>query len=123
MMRRILNLAMLPVLFGSLNVCAAPSPEPPGAAATPTTYVFGSCVRKPAWPEAALREKREGTVELSFHVDADDSVLEAKIKRSSGHPDLDEAARTALAKCTFKAATRQGIPVRGWVDVGYRWEL
>lgn len=122
MMRRIASLALWPVLFSSLNVCAAPSPEHPEDAATPATYVFGSCVKKPAWPEAALREKREGAVELTFLVDADNSVLEARVKRSSGHPDLDEAARAALAKCTFKAATRRGIPVRGWVDVGYGWK-
>lgn len=122
MMRRIVNLVILPVLFIGLNACAAPATEPPGGAAILAAYVFGSCVKKPAWPEAALREKREGTVELSFHVDTDNSVLESRVKRSSGHPDLDEAARAALAKCTFKAATRQGIPVRGWVDVGYGWK-
>lgn len=121
MMRRIANLALLPVLFGSLNLGATPSPEPPGDGATPAAYVFGSCLKKPAWPEAAQREKREGTVDLAFHVDNDNSVLEARVKRSSGYPDLDEAARSALAKCTFKAATRQGIPVRDWVEVSYGW--
>ncbi|KQQ97584.1 energy transducer TonB [Massilia sp. Leaf139] len=85
--------------------------------------VFGSCPQKPAWPEAARREKREGTVALAFEIDADNTVRDAQIRRSSGHPDLDEAARAGLAACKFRAATRDGRPVRGWAEVKYVWSL
>lgn len=37
--------------------------------------------------------------------------------------DLDEAARTGLARCKFKAATQDGIPVRGWAKLTYKWTL
>jgi TonB family protein len=89
---------------------------------TKAAIVFGSCPQKPAWPEAALQEKRDGSVVLVFEIDADNIVLDAKVKRSSGHPDLDEAARAGLAKCAFRAATRNGSPVRDWAQVTYKWK-
>ena len=121
MIRQTLGLAMAATILTALAGCAAQSATGPHIASTPGAYIFGSCPQKPAWPEAALREKRQGAVGLAFLVDADDSVLDAKVKSSSGHPDLDETARVALSKCKFKAATRNGSPVREWVDVRYHW--
>lgn len=110
-------------LFATLTSFATPSMAQTEAAPTPATIVFGSCPQKPVWPEAAQREKRQGAVVLVFDIDADNSVLEAKVKQSSGHADLDEAARAGLAKCRFKAATKHEIPVREWAQVTYKWTL
>ncbi|MFC0253838.1 energy transducer TonB [Massilia consociata] len=123
MMRRLSSLSLMPTILATFAGCMAPSVALADNAATPAAIVFGSCPQKPAWPEAALQEKRQGAVVLAFEVDADSSVLEAKVKRSSGHPDLDEAARVGLAKCRFKAATQNGSPVRGWAELTYRWTL
>ena len=121
-MYRSLRLAILPAILASLAGCAAPT-APLAIAATPAVAVFGSCPQKPAYPEAAKRESREGTVALSFLIDADNSVLESKVMRSSGHADLDEAARVGLAKCKFKAATHNGNPVREWAEIKYVWTI
>lgn len=110
------SMIMLFTLLAPFAAAAATAP-----AATKASIVFGSCPQKPVWPEAAKQEKRQGAVVLVFQVDADNSVLDAQVKGSSGHPDLDEAARAGLAKCKFKAATRDGTPVRDWAQVTYRW--
>lgn len=89
-------------------------------AATPAAIIFGSCPQKPVYPEAAKQEKRQGNVLLAFHIDADSTVLESKVKRSSGHADLDEAARVGLSKCKFRPM-QNGIAVPGWAELEYRW--
>lgn len=101
--------------------CAAPTKVEPAIASTPAAVIFGSCPQKPAWPEAAKLEKRHGKVGLMFDIGPDSSVVGSKVMRTSGHADLDEAARLGIAKCKFKAATRNGIPVQGSADLDYVW--
>jgi len=126
-MRRVPSFAVLPmsvfVLAGCMVSSAARADNAATPVATPATIIFGSCPQKPVWPEAALQEKRDGVVALAFEVDADSTVLNAKVAGSSGHPDLDEAARAGLAKCKFKPATQDGTPVRGWAKLTYKWTL
>lgn len=117
-----LRLAMLPIVFATLAGCAAPSMAQEHSAPVHAAILFGSCPQKPVYPEAAQREKREGAVHLVFHIDADGTMLEAKVARSSGHADLDEAARIGLAACKFRAATQDGNPVRQWAKVNYVWK-
>ena len=121
MLNRSISRAILPAIFATLGGCASAPPAQAEVAVTPAAIIFGSCPQKPVWPEAAKQEKRQGAVVLAFHVDADASVLDANVKRSSGHADLDEAARVRLSKCKFKPATRDGVPVRGWTELTYRW--
>lgn len=132
MLHRTLSLAMLPMILATLAGCAGPSTGQANIAVVPATaqanvapvpgsIIFGSCAQKPVYPEAALREKRQGALVLAFHIDADSTLLEAKVKQSSGHADLDEAARIGLAKCKFRAATENGSPVRDWAEVKYVW--
>lgn len=121
MTRSFLNLAMLPVIFATLAGCASPTPVQPNMPATPAAIIFGSCPQKPVYPEAAKQEKRQGKVLLAFHIGADSTVLESKVKRSSGHADLDEAARVGLSKCKFRPSMQNGIAVLGWAESEYRW--
>lgn len=44
-------------------------------------------------------------------------------KGSSGHADLDDAARVCLARCKLKAATLNGRAAREWAEVKYVWKL
>ena len=83
---------------------------------------FNSCA-KPVWPEASLKAQETGTVHLGFQIGTDGKVSASKVEKSSGHPALDEAARTGLEKCTFKPATAAGKPVKSWTRVQYVWVL
>lgn len=126
-MRRVMRFTALPTivlaLAAGMGSSAARADSPATPPTKPASIVFGSCPQKPAWPEAALQEKRQGAVALAFEVDADNTVLDSRVTGSSGHPDLDEAARAGLAKCRFKAATQDGAPVRGWAKLTYKWKL
>ncbi len=83
---------------------------------------FGVC-GKPVYPAASLKAKEEGTVNMSFDVDAAGKVHGSSVVKSSGHPALDEAARSGIAKCTFKPALAGGKPVSASVKVQYVWSL
>lgn len=83
---------------------------------------FGVC-GKPVYPAASLQAKEEGTVTMSFDVNATGKVLDSSVVKSSGHPALDEAARSGIAKCTFKPALAGGKPVGASVKVQYVWSL
>ena len=83
---------------------------------------FETC-KRPEYPAESHAQKHTGTVTLGFLVTQNGTVKETKVTRSSGHRPLDEAARTALAKCTFKPATAKGKPVDAWTAVQYVWTL
>ena len=50
-------------------------------------------------------------------------VKDSKVDRSSGHPDLDEAARAGIAQCHFNPALKAGKPVETWQKMQYVWVL
>jgi TonB family protein len=121
MIRSFLGFALLPVTLAALTGCAASTPVPARLAASPAAIIFGSCPHKPVYPEAAKQDKRQGNVVLAFHIGADSTVQESKVVRTSGHADLDEAARVGLSKCKFKPSMQNGIAAPGWVEFEYRW--
>jgi D-alanyl-D-alanine endopeptidase (penicillin-binding protein 7) len=59
---------------------------------------------------------------MRFLVSEDNKVKEALVSESSGFPALDEAARSALEKCSFKAGTSAGKPVESWAEAQYVWK-
>jgi TonB family protein len=83
---------------------------------------FNSCA-KPMYPESDLRERHQGTVALAFKVGQDGKASASNVQHSSGFPGLDEAARVALEKCSFKPALKDGQPVEAWTLVQYVWTL
>lgn len=83
---------------------------------------FSTCA-KPKWPPASLAAIEPGTVTLAFRVDAGGNITESKVRKSSGHPALDEAAREGIAKCHFKPARKDGKPVASWMGMQYVWML
>jgi D-alanyl-D-alanine endopeptidase (penicillin-binding protein 7) len=128
--------AAIPVL-GLAVVCAASAHAPssqraavPGAglpaAVAGLTRVpvvdFRSC-RKPHYPRADLKAGHQGTVTMGFMVDRDGAVLDSMVALSSGYTGLDEAARSALEKCSFTPALKDGKPVAERVMVQYVWTL
>lgn len=67
----------------------------------------------PAYPRIALQRQWSGTVLLQVLVDVDGRPLDVSIARSSGHRELDEAARQqVLKRWSFQPATRDGAPVQ-----------
>ncbi|XYJ12412.1 M56 family metallopeptidase [Telluria sp. B2] len=83
---------------------------------------FDTCA-KPEYTPEALAKRAQGTVSLRFRVEADGSVSQANVVQSSGDASLDEAARVAIAKCTFTPATVNGKAQAAWVPVQYVWQL
>ena len=118
--------AAIPVL-GLAAACVAgcagmPAAQAPAAPVIPAVADFSSCA-KPHYPKESLTLGHQGTVTLGFKISADGKVEESTLKRSSGFPLLDEAAREAIAKCRFRPATQAGKPVPAWMQMQYVWTL
>ncbi|MET0267830.1 MAG: M56 family metallopeptidase [Duganella sp.] len=83
---------------------------------------FAGC-SKPEWPAGAVAAQRTGKVTLKFLVGANGEVKDSGVVKSSGHADLDQAARTGIEKCSFKPGIKDGKPVEAWLMVQYVWTL
>ena len=83
---------------------------------------FRSC-KKPLWPDGAIAAGRTGTVTMGFKIDTQGKVLASKISNSSGHRDLDEAARVGIEQCTFKPGMKDGKVVTSSMTMQYVWVL
>lgn len=83
---------------------------------------FSTCA-KPQWPADDLKARHTGTVTLNFNVTDAGAITESRIVKSSGHPGLDEAARTGISKCRFKPATENGKAIASNAQVQYVWTL
>jgi len=76
----------------------------------------------PPYPRDALRAGLQGTVMLRVLVDVDGRPLEVEVEQSSGHRELDIAARRhVLRHWTFRPAMMAGQPVQavGLVPIKY----
>ncbi|WP_229426920.1 M56 family metallopeptidase [Massilia atriviolacea] len=83
---------------------------------------FSSCA-KPVWPASSLKAEHTGTVTLSFKVGPNGRVNDSRVKKSSGHVLLDQAAREGIMQCRFKPGMENGKPVSSWMDMQYVWML
>ena len=78
----------------------------------------------PAYPRRALDAQLEGTVMLRVLVDVDGKPIDVEVQRSSGHRELDEAAkRQVLRRWSFRAAMRDGRAVQVYGLVPVRFSL
>lgn len=83
-----------------------------GAGPAPMQLAYRSAPA-PIYPRIALQRQWSGTVLLQVLVDVDGRPLDVSIARSSGHRELDEAARQqVLRRWRFQPATRGGTPVQ-----------
>ena len=82
-----------------------------------------STCRKPRYPRADIAAGHQGTVTIAFMVDEQGLVANSSIATSSGYASMDEAARSALARCSFHPALEDGKPVQQVVHVQYVWTL
>jgi len=108
-------------VVGAALACVAAAPVATAAESNSKARLdFDSCA-KPQYPHEDLKANHQGTVALGFLVDETGHVKESKVAESSGFATLDEAARTALAMCTFYPAQENGKPVAQWTNVKYVW--
>ncbi|HEU0152474.1 MAG TPA: TonB family protein [Arenimonas sp.] len=78
----------------------------------------------PRYPRQALRSGATGTVLLRVLVDEQGRPQEVVIETSSGHRELDRAARDqVLAKWRFHPATHQGRAIRAYALVPIGFDL
>ncbi len=67
------------------------------------------------YPEAAKKQKLEGTVQLNVLISETGQVLQVTVMKSA-HPMLDEAAIRTVKKWTYEPARKQNVPVRVWLS-------
>jgi TonB family protein len=76
------------------------------------------------YPPIALRHRVEGTVELNVLVDEKGNVADATVVTpAGGRAGLTEAAIENVKHRHYRAATKDGVPVRVWLSVRVRFEL
>jgi periplasmic protein TonB len=67
------------------------------------------------YPNASIRAKESGTVEMNICVSPTGRVDSVELARSSGFPRLDQVALTMASEYQFQPATRQGHPIAACV--------
>lgn len=101
-------LEIAPVVRGPVAPSLASGP--PGPAAIRLEYAHAP---PPPYPRTALRRDITGTVLLQVLVDVDGRPLRVDVAESSGHRDLDTAARRqVLNRWIFRPAIRDGRAVQ-----------
>jgi TonB family protein len=75
----------------------------------------------PPYPEDAFRSNHQGTVDLLVTIDADGTLVAARVDHTSGDASLDRAALESLDRYRFKAAERDGVGVRADAIVTINW--
>jgi protein TonB len=91
------------------------------AGEVPASFDAKNC--KAEYPKASLMNEEQGTVSMSFLINADGSVAESKLDKTSGFKNLDKAAIKSISACKFKPGTKDGAPAQTWTKVDYAWKL
>lgn len=76
---------------------------------------------KPVYPKSSLRNEEQGNVTVSYLIDSEGAILDSKIVKSSGFPELDKETMYSIAKCKFTLPPGKTEPV--WVQITYKWSL
>lgn len=96
-----------------------PSAAPPAQQAGPKTVTdaqVGYLTRpSPIYPMRSKRMGEQGTVTVRVLVDPTGRPAQVALQKSSGHPDLDEAALSALRAARFRPFVDAGIAQAVWV--------
>jgi protein TonB len=69
---------------------------------------------RPSYPRALAERKIGGVVTLWVLVSETGRVEDVRVLRSSGHPELDRSALSALRLTTYAPARRNGSAVPTW---------
>jgi protein TonB len=83
-----------------------------GPGVTPPKSVSKTSV---AYPDAARKQKLEGTVQLNMLISETGHVIDVRVLKSA-HPLLDEAAVSTVKEWVYEPAKKQGVPVKVWLS-------
>jgi protein TonB len=104
---------------GSANGVGRDSP----ARAVITAPARYSDTPKPAYPDTARREGREGRVLLRVLIDEQGETKTVEVSRSSGSDALDHAATSAIKRWRFHPAKSGERSIESWVNVPIDFRL
>lgn len=112
-------------------VQALPDPAPPAAApeaapapVTPPVFEADYLLNPaPAYPRESRRNGEQGRVLLRVLVGATGAAEEVRLRASSGHPLLDQAAQDTVRRWKFVPARRGAQPVPAWVLIPISFRL
>ncbi|HET7843883.1 MAG TPA: energy transducer TonB [Xanthomonadales bacterium] len=80
-------------------------------------------VKSPKYPASAIRRKHAGEVLVGARIGADGALLAVRVAKSSGYPELDEAALETVRGWTFHHALERGKPVEREIEVPVKFTL
>lgn len=115
----------------AITVAAPAEPAPPAspqAASTEAPVVVASVdylkAPLPAYPRKARRTRAQGTVLLQVLIDTQGRAREVQVHRSSGHEELDTAARDVVLQAwAFRPYVENGVPRNALVIVPIEFAL
>lgn len=91
-----------------------------GAGVTPPKVVRRASLR---YPPLAQRMKKEATVTVRVLVDETGRAADVQATGSSAGFGMDEAAMEYARGCAFTPASKNGVPVRMWMDLKVAFNL
>ena len=100
---------LLAVAAAAMTIAAAPAPAKPVGETRDAQQVR---ITQPVYPQAAVRKRDEGWVEVEFNVMPDGSIANAHVVDSQPARIFDRAAVDAVQHWTFNPALRDGQPVQ-----------
>lgn len=74
---------------------------------------------QPEYPEELIKQGAKGKVVLDVLIDTDGTVVDIKVKESSGFEQIDKAAVDAAYNWTFTPAEYKGKPVQVWFPIPF----
>jgi protein TonB len=109
-----------PPTLGTPRKLVATPPAQTGSTVTRPTIITSS---RPAYPRVARESGWEGTVIIRTLIDTNGRPSQVKIRKSCGHPMLDQAAQDAIQHWKFQPAKDGNIPITKWVDIPIKFDL
>lgn len=105
-------------------VAPRPPPAPPKKVVTQPKSNPRRPLTQPEYPPSSRRAGEAGTVILEVYVLENGRVGEARVKKSSGYPRLDEAAvREVKRSWRLEPGTEDGKPVAMWGQFAVTFKL
>ncbi len=96
---------------------------PPGHSGSSTTRPTIISSLKPIYPRVARESGWEGTVIVRTFINTNGVPGQVKIRKTCGHPTLDQAAQKAVKNWKFQPAKDGNIPIAKWVDIPIKFNL
>jgi len=103
----------------------APEPEVPPPPPPPEPLVKAKPISQPValYPESAKLAGQEGRVLIKAFIDKEGNVTKTRVVRSSGFPELDQAAQEAVMKMKFEPARRGNVTEESTVGIPINFSL